>query len=357
MKTIGFVTNSSLSSGIYRGMDAYAKYLLAHLSKIAKDTNLRIVEIAAPEQLSKSNYDLYHFPMFSLFRPTIPFLLPKPYVVTVHDVTRLEFSGHYPPGIKGRFTINYQKLLLNRSQVVITDSHSSVGQIVKYLHLPHSKIRMVHLAADEIFKPLSDNHIRLSITSKYHLPNRFVLFNGDVDWNKNMLNLIQACRKTQTNLVIYGKSPRDLLDHPEYFPAKHRELSHLTELRQLLQSDQVYVLGYIPDKDLVPIFNLATVYCQPSFAEGFGIPVLQAMACGTPVICSHTHSLPEIAGEAAIYFDPYDISSIASCITKVLTSTKLHSDLKSKGLNQVKKYSWDKTAAETIKVYQEVLPA
>jgi alpha-1,3-rhamnosyl/mannosyltransferase len=209
------------------------------------------------------------------------------------------------------------------------------------------------LAASEIFRVQTNRTQLADIARKYHLPRGFVLFNGDVDWNKNLTSLVQACTLINVPLVIYGKSPKQLLDQPDLYNFRHPELSHLPQLRNLLGQSHVYVLGFVPDTDLVTIFNLATVYCQPSFAEGFGIPVLQALACGTPVVCSRTHSLPEVAGDAAVYFDPYNINSVADSLKQVLDNQKLRSALKSRGLIQAGKFSWDKTAADTIRVYQE----
>lgn len=354
MKRIGFVTSSSVSTSTYRGMDAYAKHLLEHLKKNSQDSGFSVEEITDLKSVSISNFDLFHFPIFSLYFPNIPPYLTKPFVVTVHDVTRLEFPSKYPPGVKGRLRLEYQKLVLARSRAVITDSYSSVNQIRKYLHIPHTKIKLVYLAAGDNFRRLTVSDSK-NVVKKYNLPNKFVLVNGEIDWNKNLAGLIQACSTIKASLVLYGKSSKNLFDHPEKFDNNSAELSHIEGLKELLHRPNVYVLGFVPDADLVKIFNVASVYAQPSFAEGFGIPVLEAMACGAPVACSRTHSLPEVAGDSAVYFDPYNVNDVASKISKILKDATFSRQMINSGYQQVKKFSWDKAARETLMVYREVL--
>jgi glycosyltransferase involved in cell wall biosynthesis len=352
MIKVAFVTGNASVPGIYRGMDAYAGYLFPHLQKNTDYPDIRVEAVSA---IRASEYDLYHFPAFSLYDPRIPLNLDKPFVITVHDVTRLEFSDRYPPGIKGRLKLGYQKLILHKAAAVITDSYSSVRQISRYLSIPPSKIKMIYLAAPGIFKQPESPAQLESIRRKYRLPDKFVLINGEIDWNKNLAGFLSACRKINGTPVIYGKSPRDLLDHPEKFDFSHPELSHLPHLRRQLMRPDVRVLGFIPDADLVGIFNLATAYCQPSFAEGFGIPVLQALACAVPVACSRTHSLPEIAGDAAVYFDPGNPGDISRALNRIIGDSPIRRELIKKGPAQAKKFSWNKTAAETIMVYRGII--
>jgi glycosyltransferase involved in cell wall biosynthesis len=131
---------------------------------------------------------------------------------------------------------------------------------------------------------------------------------------------------------------------------------HLKEiLLELKNNKKIIRLGFVSDEDLVAIYNLATVYCQPSFYEGFGLPVLQAMACGTPVVAARTPALMEIGESACLYADPQDTKDMAQKIKKVLDNSSLQKDLSQKGLRQVKKFSWTKTAEETYKIYEKAL--
>jgi glycosyltransferase involved in cell wall biosynthesis len=355
MKKIGIYFPEPSSSQIYRGMDAYANFLIPEISSLAEKYNFQICQVTTPGDLTRPDLSLIHFPVFSIYHPDIPPFLKIPYVVTVHDVTRLEFSAHYPSGIRGKLSLIYQKYLLNNAKLIITDSYSSVRQIRRYLNYPNSKIKMVHLSQPAIYQPLKDITFLQDIKTKYELPEKFVLFNGDIDWNKNLTTLLLACHKLNTHLVLYGKTIRKFYDQPESFNLSHPELKHLSKLLPLLKSDLVHLVGFVQEQDLVAIFNLASVYCQPSFAEGFGLPVLQAMACGTPVACSNTHSLPEIAEDAAIYFNPADLDSIISSLQSLLDSPELQKELIQKGFRQSAKFSWSKTADNTLKVYQEAL--
>ena len=333
MTKIGFVTTPLSSGHAVRGVGFYTQRLLSNLKSQASNYNLEIVEIKNIWDLRFGICDLIHYPFFDLFYHTLPIFKTTKTIVTIHDVIPLEFSGHYPPGIKGWLNLQLQKISLWSVDRVIADSYASVQAIRKYLLVPHEKLKLVYLAADEKFKPVKAKN-------KYKLPDKFVLYVGDINWNKNILNLIKACEQINYSLVIIGKQAAEI----EKMDLNHPQLQHLNNL----DFKKVIRLGFVPDADLVAIYNLAAVYCQPSFAEGFGLPVLEAMACGTQVAISNTHSLPEIAGGAAEYFDPRDVSDMAKAVTKAVNN-------KFDVISQAKKFSWAKTARQTLQVYQEVL--
>ena len=277
-------------------------------------------------QYQDKDFDIVHYPFFDLFKHTLPIFKKSKTVVTIHDVIPLEYPEIYKPGIKGRLNLFLQGLALQNVDAVITDSHASINAIHKHLGVPHEKLKLVYLAAGKEF-------VKRKISKKYDLPKQFVLYIGDVNWNKNISGLIEACKKINLPLVIIGRQAKEI----ENMDLNHPELSHLKSLD----------LDYLSDEEKIDILNLASVYCQPSFAEGFGIPVLEAMACGTQVAVSNTHSLPEIAGEAAEYFDPHDTSQMAEAIKKSLVN-------KFDVITQSKKFTWEKTALETIKVYESI---
>jgi len=354
MHKIGFVIPSD-SDRLVRGIDVTTQHLYPHLVRLAPEYNCEVITVTSPRDPLASGCDLLHFPNFFLFFPSVPLNIKKPYVITLHDVIRLEYPRIYPPGLQGWFKLQYQKMVLNRARAVFTDSYSSVIKIRQYLHLPHEKIKLVYLAAPDDSGPVSDLKRLNIIKKKYHLPEKFILFNGEIDWNKNLTGLIEVAGQIKIPLVIYGKSAALLLSSPEKFNFSHSELAHLPRLVKLLNQPHVRVLGYVPEPDLLGIFNLATVYCQPSFAEGFGLPVIQALACGTPVACSRTHSLPEIAGDSAVYFDPTSRESMIKTLKHLLTDQSLQKLLSQSGLSQAKKFSWDKTAAETLTVYNQII--
>ncbi len=283
-------------------------------------------------QYQDKDFDIVHYPFFDLFKHTLPIFKKSKTVVTIHDVIPLEYPEIYKPGIKGRLNLFLQGLALQNVDAVITDSHASINAIHKHLGVPHEKLKLVYLAAGKEF-------VKRKISKKYDLPKQFVLYIGDVNWNKNISGLIEACKKINLPLVIIGRQAKEI----ENMDLNHPELSHLKSL----DLDYPFRLGYVSDEEKIDILNLASVYCQPSFAEGFGIPVLEAMACGTQVAVSNTHSLPEIAGEAAEYFDPHDTSQMAEAIKKSLVN-------KFDVITQSKKFTWEKTALETIKVYESI---
>ncbi len=325
MKKIGFITTPLNSGDSVRGVGFYTKNLLENLKFLASKYDLVIAE-------DNFNVDLIHYPYFNLFSHTLPIFRVCRTVVTIHDVIPLEFPDHYPPGIKGSINLQLQKLALSGVERVITDSYASLKSIRKYLRVPHHKLKLVYLASDKRFKKIK------SPRNKFNLPAKFVLYVGDVNYNKNIPNLIKACKMAELPLIIVGKVAAEV----EKMDLSHPELRHL----QGVDWSNVTKLGFVTDSDLVDIYNLATVYCQPSFAEGFGLPVLEAMACGTPVACSNVSSLPELGGDMATYFDPGDVGDMV----KALKTAKSRNSKE-----WLSKFSWEKTAKETLKVYREVI--
>ena len=183
---------------------------------------------------------------------------------------------------------------------------------------------------------------------KYGLPNKFVLYVGDVNYNKNILGLAEACNIANIPLVIVGKQATDVR-----VDLKHKENESFSEfLTKYGEDKNIYRLGFVPDSDLVKIFKLASVYCQPSFYEGFGLPVLEAMASGVPVVASKTQALVEIGDDAAIYVNPKDPKDIAKGITEAVGNPTA---LKVLGAKRVKLFSWEKAAKETYDYYRELL--
>ena len=351
MTRVGFITSPLTSGHSGRGVGFYVKRLLPHLKSQAPNFGFEIFEIENLLKIKKLKLKIVHYPFFDLFTPSLPLISPAKTIITIHDVIPLEFPDYYPPGIKGKLALTWQKLALSRAERVITDSYASIKAIRKHLSVPHDKIKLVYLAPGLEFKPLADPKILASVLRKYRLPAKFILYVGDINWNKNLPTLAEACQKIQIPLVLVGKQVANL----EQLDTSHPELSHLSNLKSQISNLTVRRLGFVPESDLVAIYNLATIYCQPSYAEGFGLPVLEAMACGAPVICSRSHSLPEIAGDAAIFFDPYSAADLINKINSVLSDKNLQQKLSAGGIEQAAKFTWTKTARETLQVYQEVM--
>jgi glycosyltransferase involved in cell wall biosynthesis len=331
----------------FRGIGSYTKNLVASLKKSSvADFQVKLVKTGRPPQSA----DLIHYPYFDFFWLTLPLLKPKKTVVTIHDVIPLLFSHYFPPGIKGRLTFYLQKFSLRGVKRVICDSKNSRRDIVKHLGVPKEKIEVVYLAPGQEFEPINQSQAK-RLTKKYHLPSQFILYVGDVNYHKNLIGLLRAYQKMSEEgkkiaLVLVGKA---------FENKRLKETKVLLQLiKELKLTSQVKILGFVPIEELVAVYNLATVYCQPSLYEGFGLPVLEAMACGIPVVASKEASLAEICGQAAVMIDPYNLDDLAGGLTVAIENKGLREKLIERGLKRAQKFTWEKTAQETIKVYQQV---
>jgi len=303
------------------------------------------------EEKVPSDLDLIHYPYFEPFFLTLPIRKKFKTVVTVHDLTPLVFPEHFPSGIKGELKWVLQKYSLQKADAVIADSICSKKDIIRYAKVPEDKIHVVYLAAGEEFKKMEKSSILGSIRKKYNLPDKFVLYVGDVTWNKNLPRLIEAVMKINVPLVMVGKA---LIE--KNFDRNNPWNQDLVKVQELANDDKRIIrLGLVPTEDLVSIYSLATVFVMPSLYEGFGLPILEAMSCGCPVVASKGGSLAEVVGEAGRYIDSYDIDSIAKGISEVFNSASLQKELSQKGIIQSKKFTWKKTADETMSVYKSVV--
>lgn len=338
--------------------DALEKYYPQHTYVLFKDSR------DIPEDV-----DLIHYPYFDPFTVTQPLLKKKPTVVTVHDLTPLRFPEHFPSGIKGRLKWQLNKGILRTMDALITDSECSQNDVVEIVGVKSENVRVVHLAAGEQFKDikLQNDDIRRLI-DKYNIPEIFALYVGDVTWNKNLPRLVEAVlqlnsqssvvspQKSDTRpqvipLVMVGKALAE-----QDFDHSHPWNSDLVKVQKMIEGKSTILpLGFVEDEDLVALYNAATVFVFPSLYEGFGLPVLEAMACGTPVVTSREGSLEEVAGEAAYFVDPESVESISLGLERVWKSKEIQKELQEKGLKRVQEFSWHKTASETIKVYEKVL--
>lgn len=300
------------------------------------------------ESLPK-DIDIVHYPYFEPFFPTLPFNKVGKMIVTVHDLTPFVFPKYFSPGIKGTFMWLLQKRALRMADAIITDSNSSKKDIHKFTGIPNEKITVVYLAAGEEFKKLkmSESEIK-GLRKKYNLPKKFALYVGDVTWNKNLPRLTHAIKQTNIPLVMVGKAlvSRD-------FDGTNAWNQDLSMIQKLVKNDKQFILlGFVSKDELVSLYNMATVFIMPSLYEGFGLPVLEAMQCGCPVVTTREGSLPEVGGDGAFYVDAYNIDSIANGLTEVFFDKSLQSKLSQNGLKQARLFSWEKTTAQTVDVYE-----
>lgn len=327
-----------------RGIGTYTRNLIESLEE-RKD-----VEIQEFSQISEvRNVDLIHLPFVDLFQRTLPPKKKLPTVVTVYDTIPLIFPEHYPPGLRGKINLFFQKKALRDVDAVITISNTSKNDIVKYLGVQPLSIYPIYLAPANCFRVIKDKKFLDELVKKYLLPEKFAIYMGSVNWNKNLINLTQACVDEEIDLVLVGKDfeDRSNLDHPE-------RKSYAEFLQKFTDNPRVHILGFISEEELVGIINLAGATLLPSFYEGFGLPILESQICGTPVITSNISSMPEVAGKGALLVDPYDVDRIRSAIRKIFDDQNVQKSLVDNGFENVKKFSWEKIAQQTVDVYKEV---
>lgn len=368
MKKVAIDTGPLTGGHAVRGIGVHTRELLNAIDKIG-DKNVAIESVDfSTADLSK--YDLVHYQYFNPYFFSLPFKKPTKVLVTIHDLIYLRYPKAYPPGLKGSLKFIVQKHLIKRLDGVLTISETSKKDIIKFLGVHSNKVNVVHLAPRKIFKQLANDKWKMEIKKRYRLPERFVLYVGDVNYNKNIPTLLKASRKAGIALVIVGKQALDIenvgLDLPSIQGPKdwirfllnipHPELAHYKYLLQeFKKSKKIYRLGFVPDEDLAAIYNLATIYCQPSYYEGFGLGILDAMACGIPVVASDISAHREIAGGSCVFVNPKNVDSFVVAFDKVYKDVTIRKILEEKGLEQAKNYSWEKTAEATLKVYEKVL--
>jgi glycosyltransferase involved in cell wall biosynthesis len=329
----------AIVAGVNNDLDA-VRGVGVHNSELFKAINLlndkRFKFVSDPKLA-----DVTHYTKFHPFFISLPFLKPsKKVILTIHDLIPLIYPRHYPSGVKGKLKFLINKYLIWKNvDAIITISETSKKDICRFLGVDPKIVHVIYLAPKDIFRKIP--------SPKYEgIPKRFALYTGDINYNKNIPNLIKACEIAKIPLVIAGKQAKEI----ESMDLTHPETSHLMGV----SFKNVIRLGFVSDEELNNLYNLAAVYIQASLYEGFGLPILEAMSYGCPVITSTVSSLPEAGGDAALYVDPMNSEDIASKITRVLDDEKLRKELIEKGYKQIKKFSWEKTAKETLSVLEQV---
>lgn len=351
---IGFDVSPLYSGHKVRGIGFYTQRLLKELKN---NSDLMIIELKSKTAIRTANYDLLHIPYFHPYFFTLPFFKKKPTLVTVHDLIPIKYPKYYPPGIRGYWRWQIQKRLLRKIDLIITDSFASKQDLVKLVGYPKERIRVIYLAAGEEFKKLKSQKDLEAVRKKYQLPEKFVLYVGDVNWNKNIPGLVRACEKIKAPLVIVGKQAVNKNidpNHPENKDLVWLQDYFRNQNLKIRESKLLNLVGFVPTKDLVALYNLATVYCQPSFDEGFGLPVLEAMSCGCPVVSSNRGSLPEVVGNAGLLVEP-TVEGLAAGIKKLLQNYYWRRKYSLLGLKRAKEFSWEKTTQETLAVYKQFM--
>lgn len=300
-------------------------------------------QVIQPLALRQIKVDLLHALAF-----VAPLASPCPYVVTVYD---LSFK-HYPEAFRPfqRWYLNhFTAHSVKQARAIITISESTRQDVITFLGAPPEKVYTIYCGADESFRPLPAAEIA-AFKAAQHLPDTFVLYLGTLEPRKNVEGLIRAYARwrekeaTAPPLVVAGGKGW-----------YYHQIFDLIETLHLKEA--IHFPGYVPQEMLPLWYNAAALFVYPSFFEGFGLPVLEAMACGTPVITSAVSSLPEVVGhpETARLVDPEDIDSLAETMAEVMRHSDLRATISQNGLAQAAKFNWEKTAQETVAVYKKVM--
>jgi len=297
--------------------------------------------------LLKEQPDVYHYPNFDL-----PIFQPYYSVFTVHDLTYLRHQSLYMNGrwLKNWYTKHIMKLGAKKAKRIITVSQSTKQDLIEILNVPHQKIEVIYEAIDDSFlngKVSEKDPTFQNLPFEIKACEKYFLFLGERRPHKNIIRIIEAFarfKKGKHNnfkLVIAGKSYSNYQE-PEKM------------IKDLGLSNSVLLLGYVDESEKKALFKNTECFLFPSIYEGFGIPILEAMACGTPVITSNISSMPEIAGDAALIVNPYDIYEISTAIEIISQDTNLRNRLIKAGLDRIKDFSWKKAAEHTLKVYENI---
>src|SRR3989441_4146012 len=308
-----------------------------------RSANYSVAEqLSIPLALRREGITLFHAPHYVL-----PPLVRCRSVVTIHDCIHLMFPQYLP----SRLTLQYARtsiaLAARRAARVMTVSESSKRDILRFVDVKPEKIDVIYNAYDERFtiEPREEDVVR--VRERYQLHDEFVLYAGNVKPHKNLERLIDA----------FDLVRKRGLDHLKLVMIGD-DISKYTALRRAVHQHQLHkyvrFLGYLPEETLAVMYRLAGVFVFPSLYEGFGLPPLEAMASGTPVVTSNVSSLPEVAGDAAVLVDPYDPRAIAEGIPRRLTDQALRRDLRKRGVARAGQFSWEQSVRRVRAIYGEV---
>ena len=299
-------------------------------------------QVHVPWVLRRERPDLYHAPHYVL-----PAGVRCPSVVTIHDCIHLMFPQYLPNRLAYAYARAQMWSAARRSDCILTVSEASKRDILHLFNVPPEKIVVVYNAIDSHFSVTPSEEAVSRVRERYQLDHKFVLYVGNIKPHKNLVRLIEAFHQLRQGeladlkLLIIGDQISKL---PSLRRAVHRHKLH----------KQVRFLGYVADDQLAILYRLASVFVFPSLYEGFGLPPLEAMASGTPVVASNVSSLPEVVGDAAVLVNPYDVDAIVDGLRRVLTDPALAAGMSRKGIERAREFSWERSVAKTWAVYQTI---
>ncbi len=301
-----------------------------------------VQHVALPALARRLRLDVLHSPYY-----VKPYLaLPCPSIVTIYDLIGWRFPQTLSP--RGRLFYRVaMALALRTAAAVITISESARADIAHVYRLPAGQITVTPLAASRRFQPQPPEAVT-AVRARYALPERYVLYLGSDKPHKNLERLVRAWRKLREAAPDAANGA--VLAIAGHADPRHAALQHFVSEQGL--EGAVRWLPNVVDADLPALYSGATVFAFPSYYEGFGLPPLEAMACGTPVLCAYAASLPEVVGDAALTVDPFSVHELAEGLTRLLRNPVLRRTLSSRGLRRAREFSWRRTALGTLPVYE-----
>lgn len=365
------------------GLGKYSYELIKHLNKKNKDINLCIpndatindytlnslgkVNVYKHGKIKKTGNEFIDTRLWelSLYRKMrkennsiffSPYFMCSPYsleneVVTVGDIIQYIYP-QYVTSIPRHIINLYNRKYIKDVKKIITFSNFSRDEIQKYFEIDAKRIYPIYLGVSEIFQKIKSNETFGSIRSKYNLPERFILYLGGYDYRKNILILLEAFKKVKnmpnTNdlaLVLCGNVPQKL---------KNIVPNIKKAIKDLEIEPYTHFTGYVPEQDLPLLYNMAEIFVYPSLYEGFGLPVLEAMACGTPIIACDATSIPEIVNRNDVLFSPHNVTDLANIIYTLSNDKSYLKELSAWGMDRAKKFTWEKTAKQTELVINSI---
>ncbi len=303
-------------------------------------------QYTGPAAARRGGIDLFHVPYFA------PPLFPRtPTVVTIHDVIPLRLPA-YRAGASIRAYMRLVARAAHNATLIITVSQHAKQDMMDALNLPAERIRVTYEAAGDEYKPITDAATLARTRARYGVGEHYIFYLGGLDQRKNVLQLVRAFahlykQLDQPDLQLLISGNPDKQKGP-FFPDPRPVAAELGISEQVL-------CHFVEDEDKPAMYSGASLFVFPSLYEGFGLPPLEAMSCGAPVVCSNRTSLPEVVGDAALTIDPGDTHALVEAMRSVLTDDTLRDNLRERSLQRAAQFSWRKTATETLSAYQEVL--
>jgi glycosyltransferase involved in cell wall biosynthesis len=300
--------------------------------------------VLLPAGVVLEHIDLFH----GLDQSGIPFFFKTgKSVVTIHDVIPLALPWAFPPRHRWVLTAALARVR-RQADLVIVPSAAAAEDVVRYLNMDRQRITVIPMGCDARFQPMVNAARLVQLRRRYALPERYVLFVGTLEPRKNIALLLEAFSR------LLAERPQDDIQLVVAGGKGWGDGRLIATMEALNIRRRVIFTGFVEDDDLPDLYRGAQMFVYPSLYEGFGLPVLEAMACGTPVITSNRSSLPAVAGDAALLIDPTRPDDLAAAMSAIMSNGALHEELRWKGLARAKEFTWEAVAHKTMDVYRAV---